>query len=67
MPDRLKPGEALERERCTGEWLDGQTQEEQWVVVASGPVQVELMASEATMDQYPLAVAADGDGDGLHG
>jgi hypothetical protein len=56
----------LEWERRLGKRPDRQPQEQQRIIVTRGPVQVELVASDAAVDQDPFAVSANGDGDRLH-
>ena len=58
---------AIERERWLGQRSDGDPHQQQRVVIAGCPVAVERSTSAATVDQHPLAVAANGDGDGFHG
>jgi hypothetical protein len=56
----------LEWEGRLGERPDRQPQEHQRIVVTGDSVQVEPVASGATVDQDPFAVAANGDGDRFH-
>jgi hypothetical protein len=58
--------EDLKRERWERERTDRKTHEQQRAVIARGSVEAKFPASHAPMDEDPLAVAANGDGQGLH-
>jgi hypothetical protein len=59
--------EELQGERRSGEGLDGDPYEDERVVVAGDAVQVHLATAGAAVDERPLAVAPDVDGDRFHG
>jgi hypothetical protein len=56
----------LQREGRLGERQDRDPKQRQRVVVSRAPVQVDLIAPGAPVDEDPLATTADGDADGLH-
>ena len=56
----------LDREGRLPERSDRQPQQEQRLVIGSRSIEVHLVAAEAPVDQHPLAVTANGDGDRLH-
>lgn len=60
-------GDQLEREGRLGQRLDRQPHEKQRAVVGRGAVEVDHIAIRAAMNEDPLAVAANTDGDRLHG
>ena len=63
---RLDQGEPVERERRHRQRLHGQPDEEQRRVIGRRSVGVEHAAAGAAVDEHPLALAADGDGDRFH-
>lgn len=63
----LEQAQSVEREGWLCERADGQSHEEQRVVITRDAVAVELAAPSAAVDEDPFAVAAHGDGYGLHG
>lgn len=60
-------GDSLQGEWGLRQGQNGQPEEEQRAVIRGGAVEVDLVAAGAAVDEDPLAVAADRDGDGLHG
>src|SRR5438309_1629177 len=56
----------LQGERRLGQGPDRDLDQEQRVVVSRGAVEVDLVAERASVDEHPLARAADADRDGLH-
>jgi hypothetical protein len=49
-----------------GEWADRKLQQDQRIIVACAPIQVELVATATPVDEDPLSISANGDGDRFH-
>jgi hypothetical protein len=49
-----------------GERQHRQPKQDQWVVVARGSIEMDLIAAGAPMDEHPLSAPSNGDADRLH-
>ena len=58
--------EVLQGKWRLGQWPNGQSEQQERVVVGGRPVEVDDLARQATVDEDPLAAAANRDGDRLH-
>jgi hypothetical protein len=63
---RSQLADALDREGRLGERPDRQLQQDERVVVARAAIQVELVTTATPMNEDPLSVPANGDGDRFH-
>lgn len=64
--DSSEPTDPVERKRRSCQWLHRELKEQQRRVVAGRSVQMDLVTCAAAMNEDPLTIASDGDGDRLH-